>query len=93
MGLRAVDLFCGAGGIGAGARARGFRIVAAFDASKLAGKVYSDNFPEARFYHSKPGELNAADVAKSLGNVAVCAPVMRRVVSDLIAGQTGRSTE
>jgi DNA (cytosine-5)-methyltransferase 1 len=69
VGLRAVDLFCGAGGSSAGARAAGFRIVAAFDAWELAGKVYSDNFPEARFFHSKLEELNASEVAKSLGKV------------------------
>jgi DNA (cytosine-5)-methyltransferase 1 len=69
MDLRAVDLFCGAGGSSAGARAAGFRIVAAFDAWELAGKAYSDNFPEARFYHSKLEDLDASDVAKSVGNV------------------------
>ncbi|HYM77077.1 MAG TPA: DNA cytosine methyltransferase [Candidatus Dormibacteraeota bacterium] len=67
--LRGIDLFCGAGGSSAGARAAGFRMVAAFDAWDLAGKVYSDNFPEARFYHSKLEELDASDVAKSLGKV------------------------
>lgn len=69
MDLRAVDLFCGAGGSSAGARAAGFRLVAAFDAWELAGKTYADNFPEARFYHSKLEELDASDVAKSLGKV------------------------
>lgn len=39
MGLCAVDLFCGAGRSSAGTRAAGFRIVAAFDAWELAGKV------------------------------------------------------
>jgi DNA (cytosine-5)-methyltransferase 1 len=69
MDLRAVDLFCGAGGSSVGARAAGFRIVAAFDAWEIAGKAYSDNFPEARFYHSKLEELNPSDVAESLGKV------------------------
>lgn len=69
MGLCAVDLFCGAGGSSAGARAAGFRIVAAFDAWGLAGKVYSDNFPETRFFHSRLEDLDASDVAKSLGKI------------------------
>ncbi len=69
MDLRAVDLFCGAGGSSCGARAAGFRLLAAFDAWELAGKVYSDNFPDARFYHSKLEQLDAEAIAKSLGNV------------------------
>jgi DNA (cytosine-5)-methyltransferase 1 len=69
MELRAVDLFCGAGGSSCGARAAGFRLLAAFDAWELAGKVYSDNFPEARFYHSKLELLDTAEVAESLGSV------------------------
>jgi DNA (cytosine-5)-methyltransferase 1 len=69
MDLRAVDLFCGAGGSSCGARAAGFKLLAAFDAWDLAGKVYSDNFPEARFYHSKLEQLDAAEVAESLGSI------------------------
>jgi DNA (cytosine-5)-methyltransferase 1 len=69
MELRAVDLFCGAGGSSCGARAAGFRLLAAFDAWELAGKVYSDNFPDARFYHSKLEQLDAAGVAESLGSI------------------------
>jgi len=50
MTLRAIDLFCGIGGNSWGARQAGAQIVAGFDKWELAGKVFKDNFPEARFY-------------------------------------------
>ena len=50
MTLRAIDLFCGIGGNSWGAQQAGVEIVAGFDQWDLAGKVYQDNFPQARFY-------------------------------------------
>ncbi len=47
--IRAIDLFCGAGGSSWGARLAGARIVAGFDHWELAGEVYKENFPEADF--------------------------------------------
>ena len=38
--IRAVDLFCGAGGSGCGARSAGVQIAAGFDIWDLAGQVY-----------------------------------------------------
>ena len=59
--IRAIDLFCGAGGSSWGAKAAGVTIVAAFDMWELAGKTHQANFPKARFYH---GKLEAHDVQK-----------------------------
>lgn len=56
--VRAIDLFCGAGGSSWGARLAGADIVAGFDRWELAGKVYAPNFPEARFF---PGDLQNHD--------------------------------
>ncbi len=59
MRIRAIDLFCGAGGSSWGAREAGVEIVAAFDLWPLAGKAHDANFPEAEFI---PGRLEELDV-------------------------------
>jgi DNA (cytosine-5)-methyltransferase 1 len=69
MKIRALDLFCGAGGSSWGAREAGIEIVAAFDLWPLAGKVHDANFPEAEFI---PGRLEDHDVGalkKRLGPI------------------------
>ena len=45
---RAVDLFCGAGGLSEGFRQAGFAIVAGADSDPDAMATYAANFPEAR---------------------------------------------
>ena len=67
--IRALDLFCGAGGSSWGAREAGVEIVAAFDLWPLAGEAHDANFPEAEFI---PGRLEGHDVdelAKRLGPI------------------------
>lgn len=67
--VRALDLFCGAGGSSWGAREAGVEIVAAFDLWPLAGEAHDANFPEAEFI---PGRLEAMDVdalVKRLGSI------------------------
>lgn len=69
MKIRALDLFCGAGGSSWGAREAGVEIVAAFDLWPLAGDVHDKNFPEAEFI---PGRLEDHDVdalVKRLGRI------------------------
>jgi len=60
--LRAIDLFCGIGGNSCGARQAGVDIVAGFDKWDLAGKVYQQNFPEARFCLGDLAEYSQADL-------------------------------
>src|SRR5688572_28491544 len=48
MGLRGLDLFCGAGGSSQGASAAGVRMVAAVDRCELATATYREMFPFAR---------------------------------------------
>jgi len=62
--IRAIDLFCGIGGNSWGARAAGVEIVAGFDKWELAGQVFQDNFPEARFYHVDLSTLKRADIER-----------------------------
>jgi DNA (cytosine-5)-methyltransferase 1 len=67
--LRALDLFCGAGGSSWGAREAGVEIVAAFDLWPLAGEAHDANFPEAEFIgdHLENVEVNA--LVKRLGPI------------------------
>lgn len=69
--IRAIDLFCGAGGSSWGAKRAGATIVAGFDMSEVAGKTYRDNFPDAKFY---PGRIESTDIdkiAKDLGPIDI----------------------
>ncbi|HTB21592.1 MAG TPA: DNA cytosine methyltransferase [bacterium] len=45
--LRALDIFCGAGGSSHGASSAGVQIVGAVDRWKTAVDTYRDNFPRA----------------------------------------------
>jgi DNA (cytosine-5)-methyltransferase 1 len=48
MGLRGIDLFCGAGGSSWGAAAAGIEMVGAVDLWPMATATYADNFAKAR---------------------------------------------
>jgi DNA (cytosine-5)-methyltransferase 1 len=60
--MRAMDLFCGAGGSSLGAVAAGVEIVAGFDVWPVAGSVYRANFPRARFYPRDLATLTESDI-------------------------------
>jgi len=60
--MRAIDLFCGAGGSSLGAAAAGVEIVAGFDVWPVAGSVYRANFPHARFYPCDLAILMESDI-------------------------------
>lgn len=66
--VRAIDLFCGAGGSSWGARSAGAEIVAGFDLWSTAGKTYQQNFPEAGFHSGRLEELSDRKV-KSIGSI------------------------
>lgn len=67
--VRAIDLFCGAGGSSWGARLAGAEIVAGCDLSPLAGRIFSKNFPEARFYESRLEDLDPKRLSRKVGSV------------------------
>ena len=67
--VRAIDLFCGAGGSSWGAKCAGVEIVAGFDMWETAGKVYKDNFPDAKFYGGKLEDIRPEDLAGELGKI------------------------
>jgi len=67
--IRAIDLFCGAGGSSWGARLAGARIVAAFDRWPLAQFAYRSNFPEARVFPESLERVKPVGLARKLGNI------------------------
>jgi DNA (cytosine-5)-methyltransferase 1 len=60
--MRAMDLFCGAGGSSLGAAAAGVDIVAGFDVWSVAGSVYRANFPRAWLYLCDLASLDESDI-------------------------------
>lgn len=67
--IRAIDLFCGAGGSSWGARNAGVKIVAGFDAWPLAGETFLSNFPEAWLYERRIEGIDPRTVARELGRI------------------------
>lgn len=67
--IKAIDLFCGAGGSSWGAQKAGVEIIAAFDLWHLAGMNHSLNFPTTKFYHSRIEEIDIHQVSKDLGHI------------------------
>lgn len=56
--LKIVDLFCGCGGFGLGAKQAGFDVIAAIDIDETLQSAYKRNFPNTRVL---PGDLSTMD--------------------------------
>lgn len=69
MGLRTVDLFCGAGGSSIGARMAGAELVAAIDADPLAVATFKDNFPRSKVVAGRLDERNGVALVGDVGKV------------------------
>lgn len=71
MGLRGIDLFCGAGGSSRGAADAGVEMVGAVDQWDIATQTYVDNFPSARrnVVTTTLSASSRADIFKSIGHV------------------------
>lgn len=67
--IRAIDLFCGAGGSSWGAQMAGAEIVAGFDCWNVAGEAFAANFPNAWFYEGRLEDWNPSALAKELGPI------------------------
>lgn len=67
--VRALDIFCGAGGSSAGARAGGATIVGAVDMCPTATATYQDNFPETAVFTSKLEDVNLRRLRQRIGPV------------------------
>lgn len=67
--VKAIDMFCGAGGSSWGAKSAGIEIVAAFDMWPVAELVYKDNFPGTRFYCDKLENIDPFQLTKEIGQI------------------------
>lgn len=63
---RAIDAFCGPGGLSLGLRKAGFDVVAAFDLNARAVETYCLNLPE-RAFMADASELRGAHVLRDVG--------------------------
>lgn len=69
MNPRGIDLFCGGGGSGWGARKAGVEIVCAIDAWSVAAHTYRANFPGARVINATLDENSCASILGDVGDV------------------------
>jgi DNA (cytosine-5)-methyltransferase 1 len=70
--IRAIDLFCGAGGSSFGAAQAGIEIAAGFDMWDIAIKAYKTNFPSAMVFEKNLQNLSDDDIHQfksSLGDI------------------------
>jgi len=65
--LRAIDLFCGAGGLTQGLRNAGFRVVGAIDSDELAVESYRLNHKRTRVWREDITQLAPEEVMQELG--------------------------
>lgn len=76
--MKAVDLFCGCGGISAGLRAAGFEVIAGVDIEPGYMAAFTHNFQEAKSFHLDLSSTNPYDFMDYLG--------IRSGELDLLAG-------
>ena len=67
--IRGVDIFCGAGGGSAGARAAGVEMVAGVDMCSTATATFAANFPKAHVVTSRLEDLPMDDFKRQIGPV------------------------
>jgi DNA (cytosine-5)-methyltransferase 1 len=64
---KAVDLFCGAGGISVGLESAGFEVLAGVDVEKKYLASFSHNFPDAHSIHESVLDISPEDFAVRIG--------------------------
>ena len=69
MRLRGIDLFCGGGGSGWGARNAGTEIVCAVDAWSVATDTYKANFPNTRVINATLDANSTPSILGKVGNI------------------------
>ncbi len=67
--VRAFDMFSGGGGSSWGAAAAGAQIVGGIDAWAKAGKVYTDNFPDAKFWVERVEDQDPHSICEQIGPI------------------------
>ncbi len=79
--LRAIDLFCGAGGLSEGLRQAGFRVIAAVELDSIAARTYRLNHRSTKLLETDVKQVTRGAFAKRLGGavdrldlLAACPP-------------------
>lgn len=67
--IRALDIFCGAGGSSAGARAAGVALAAAIDMDPLATQTYAVNFPGTHVETARLEKLAVSELKRTIGSI------------------------
>ena len=67
--IRTLDIFCGAGGSSAGAKAAGAEIVAGIDACPVATGTFEANFPNAKVVTNRLEDVSLPDLKRRIGPV------------------------
>jgi len=67
--IRTFDMFCGAGGSSAGARAAGAEIVAGVDMCPIAARTFAANFPEARAINDRLENIDLGSLKSEIGAI------------------------
>jgi DNA (cytosine-5)-methyltransferase 1 len=69
--MRGLDIFCGAGGSSAGARAAGIDLVGAIDMCPVATATYRENFPEAHVATGRLEDVSLAKMRRAVGRIDI----------------------
>ena len=67
--IRALDIFCGAGGSSAGAKSAGAEIVSGIDCCPIASGTYAANFPGARVVTSRLEDVRLDALKREIGPI------------------------
>ena len=67
--IRALDIFCGAGGSSAGARAAGVEVCGGIDLDALATATFEANFPDAHVVTGRLEDVDLAALKRSVGRI------------------------
>ena len=69
--IRALDIFCGAGGSSAGARAAGVEIAAGIDMCPTAAATFATNFPDARVFARRLETIRPDSLKSETGEIDI----------------------
>lgn len=67
VNLKALDVFCGCGGISAGLERSGFEIVAGVDVDPVYLKSFAVNFPDAKVLDRDLSSIDPSDIMQNIG--------------------------
>ena len=67
--IRALDMFCGAGGSSVGARAAGVEVAAGVDRCAIAARTFAANFPDAQVFAKRLEDVHRGSLKGEVGEI------------------------